>query len=91
MSDIFEDMQALVGCTYISDLPLLPRSVIAHLPHLSLQKYSHLQLEDFAQYIFGTADISILTELQGSSGHWSNQQELCGEEPQQACVSPLKR
>lgn len=65
MRDIFEDMQALVGCLYISDLPFLAREVRAQLPKISLQDYSDFQIKDFAQYVFGTSDISIISELRG--------------------------
>ncbi len=64
MRDIFEDMRARVGCTYISDLPRFPRLVRKELGHLSLESYPQKQLEDFAQYIFGTSDVTVLTALQ---------------------------
>ncbi len=64
MRDIFEDMRDLVGCTYISDLPYRPQLVKAQLKHLTLRRYPRRQLEDFAKYIFGTSDYSILSDLQ---------------------------
>ena len=66
MSDIFEDMRALVGCTYISDLRSCPCIVQANLHLLELARYSDKQHEDFAQYIFGTSDATVLTRLQSN-------------------------
>lgn len=66
MSDIFEDMRALVGCTYISDLRICPGIVQAKLHRLELTLYPSRQLEDFAQYIFGNSDDTALAVLQSN-------------------------
>lgn len=66
MKDIFEDMRALVGCTYISDLRIFPGIVQAKLHRLELALYPSRQLEDFAQYIFGNSDDTALAALQSN-------------------------
>lgn len=73
MRDIFEDMRALVGCTYICDLRSCPSIVRANLYQLELAWYSDKQLEDFAQYIFCTSDATVLTGLQSNhKSVWAN-------------------
>lgn len=73
MRDIFEDMRALVGCTYISDLRSCPSIVRANLYQLELAWYSDKKLEDFAQYIFCTSDATVLTRLQSNhKSVWAN-------------------
>ena len=47
MSDIFKDMQANVGCEYISDLPSYKRKVWHEMKRLSPADYEERQLEDF--------------------------------------------
>lgn len=67
MRDIFEDMRALVGCTYISDLRSCPSIVRANLYQLELAWYSDKQLEDFAH------DATVLTRLQSNhKSVWAN-------------------
>ena len=53
MSDIFKDMQAKVGCEYISDLPSYKRKVWQEMKRLNLADYEERQLEDFSVYVFG--------------------------------------
>ena len=53
MSDIFKDMQAKVGCEYISDLPSYKRKVWQEMKRLNLADYEERQLEDFSNYVFG--------------------------------------
>lgn len=53
MSDIFKDMQAKVGCEYISDLPSYKRIVWKELKKQNLSHYDKKQLEDFSNYVFG--------------------------------------
>ena len=53
MSDIFKDMQAKVGCEYISDLPSYKRKVWQEMKRLNPADYEEKQLEDFSKYVFG--------------------------------------
>ena len=53
MSDIFKDMQANVGCDYISNLPSYKRKVWHEMKRLPLTNYDIKQLEDFSKYVFG--------------------------------------
>ena len=48
MSDIFVDMQAKVGCRYISDLPCMKRAVWFELRRMPLSDYGMEELEDFS-------------------------------------------
>lgn len=50
MKDIFEDMQAKIGCPYISDLPYHKRMVWHEMKRLPLADYDTKQLEDFSRY-----------------------------------------
>lgn len=62
MSDIFKDMQAEIGCQYISDLPYHKREVWCKLRRMILTDYTTEQLEDFARYVFGVR-YSILKDV----------------------------
>ena len=53
MKDIFTDMQARIGSSYLSDLPYHKRIVWNELKRLPLADYDRKQLEDFSQYVFG--------------------------------------
>ena len=53
MNDIFKDMQAKVGCEYISDLPSYRRKVWQEMKRLNPADYEEKQLEDFSKYVFG--------------------------------------
>ena len=53
MNDIFKDMQAKVGCDYISDLPSYKRKVWQEMKRLNPADYEEKQLEDFSKYVFG--------------------------------------
>lgn len=64
MKDIFSDMQARIGCTYISDLPHHKRMVWQEMKQLNLADYPQKQLEDFTRYIFGVPYTSIAKALQ---------------------------
>ena len=44
MSDIFKDMQAKVGCDYISDLPFYKRKVWHEMKRLNPADYEERQL-----------------------------------------------
>ena len=44
MSDIFKDMQAKVGCDYLSDLPSYKRKVWHEMKRLNLADYEERQL-----------------------------------------------
>lgn len=45
--DIFTDMQAKIGCRYLSDLPYYKRAVWFEMKRLCLSDYPKKQLEDF--------------------------------------------
>ena len=62
MSDIFRDMQAKIGCGYISDLPYYKRAVWYELRRMPLGEYGQEQLENFARYVFGVR-YSVLKEV----------------------------
>ena len=62
MSDIFRDMQAKIGCRYISDLSYYKRAVWYELRRMPLGEYGQEQLEDFARYVFGVR-YSVLKEV----------------------------
>ena len=51
--DVFKDMQAKVGCDYISDLPSYKRKVWHEMKRLNPADYEERQLEDFSKYVFG--------------------------------------
>ena len=66
MRDIFTDIQARIGCSYISDLPYYKRAVWFavwfEMKRLPLADYPKQQLEDFSRYVFGVK-YAILTEV----------------------------
>lgn len=62
MSDLFKDMQAKIGCQYISNLPDHKRAVWFELRRMPLADYEEKQLEDFARYVFGVR-YSILKDV----------------------------
>lgn len=51
--DIFSEIQAKIGCMYISDLPYHKRTVWHEMKRLNLADYDTKQLEDFSRYVFG--------------------------------------
>lgn len=53
MSDLFKEMQAKIGCQYLSDLPYYKRAVWYELLRMPLGEYDQEQLENFARYVFG--------------------------------------
>lgn len=62
--DIFSDIQAKIGCCYLSDLPYHKRAVWSELKQLPLTDYPHEQLEDFSRYVFGVPYTAIAQVLQ---------------------------
>lgn len=64
MKDIFTDLQAKIGCAYISDLPYHKRVVWHELKRLNLTDYDINQLEDFSRYVFGVPYAVIAEALQ---------------------------
>ena len=52
-NDIFTDIQAKIGCAYLSDLPYHKRVVWHEMKRLNLADYITRQLEDFSRYVFG--------------------------------------
>lgn len=63
MKDIFSDIQASIGCTYISDLPHYKSIVWQKMKQLNLADYPLKQLEDFAGYVFGVPYTTIAEAL----------------------------
>ena len=45
MKDIFTDMQAKIGCPYLSDLPYYKRAVWFEMKRLCLSEYPKKQLQ----------------------------------------------
>lgn len=64
MKDIFTDIQAKIGCMYLSDLPYHKRVVWHELKRLNLADYDTKQLEDFSRYVFGVPYAVITEALQ---------------------------
>ena len=62
MSDLFKEMQAKIGCQYLSDLPYYKRAVWYELRRMPLADYKAEQLENFARYVFGVR-YSVLKEV----------------------------
>ena len=62
MSDLFKEMQAKIGCQYLSDLPYYKRAVWYELRRMPLGEYGQEQLENFARYVFGVR-YSVLKEV----------------------------
>lgn len=63
MNDIFTDMQAKIGCAYLSDLPYKKRAVWYEMKRLCLSDYPEKQLEDFSRYVFGVTYATIQEAL----------------------------
>nr|WP_303007491.1 hypothetical protein [uncultured Anaerostipes sp.] len=73
MKDIFSDMQAKVGCPFISDLPEYKRAVWFEMRRMTLEDYPQEQLEDFSRYVFGIKfsvlkDVMALLEKESPDG-----------------------
>ena len=68
MSDIFKDMQAKVGCEYISDLPSYKRKVWHEMKRLNLADYEERQVEDFSKYVFGMSYQTIKDVIKQQKG-----------------------
>ncbi|ANU49487.1 hypothetical protein ADH76_24820 [Enterocloster clostridioformis] len=73
MKDIFEDMQAKIGCSFISDLPGYKRAVWFEMRRMTLEDYPQEQLEDFSRYVFGMKfsvlkDVMALLEKESPDG-----------------------
>ena len=59
MNDIFKNMQAKVGCEYISDLPSYKRKVWQEMKRLNPADYEEKQLEDFSKYVLMIDDMAV--------------------------------
>ena len=68
MNDIFKDMQANVGCEYISDLPSYKRKVWHEMKRLNPADYEERQLEDFSNYVFGMSYQTIKDVIKQQKG-----------------------
>ncbi len=64
MKDIFTDMQAKIGCPYLSDLPYYKRAVWFEMKRLCLSDYPKQQL----QYIMGHAHFDVTMEVYNHLG-----------------------
>lgn len=73
MKDIFEDMQAKIGCLYISDLPYHKRMVWHKMKRLNLADYEKRQLEDFSKYVFGMSYQTLKDVMEQQKGR----EKLC--------------
>ena len=73
MKDIFTDMQAKIGCMFISDLPYHKRVVWHELKRLPLADYDTKQLEDFSRYVFGMSWQTLQAVMELPDGR----EELC--------------
>lgn len=73
MKDIFEDMQAKIGCLYISDLPYHKQAVWHEMKRLPFADYDMKQLEDFSRYVFGMS----YQTLQAVMEQQKEREELC--------------
>lgn len=73
MKDIFTDMQAKIGCMYLSDLPYHKRMVWYELKRLPLAVYDTKQLEDFSRYVFGMSWQTLQAVVEQQKGR----EELC--------------
>lgn len=49
--DLFEDVRKIVGCKYISDLPVYPVDVKLALRKLDKRNYDAKQIKDLVEYI----------------------------------------
>ena len=68
MSDIFKDIQANVGCEYISDLPSYKRKVWQEMKRLNPADYEERQLEGFSKYVFGMSYQTIKDVMKQQKG-----------------------
>ena len=68
MNDIFKDMQAKVGCEYISYLPSYKRKVWQEMKQLNPADYEERQLEDFSKYVFGMSYQTIKDVIKQQKG-----------------------
>ena len=68
MSDIFKDMQAKVGCDYLSDLPSYKRKVWQEMKRLNSADYVVRQLEDFCKFVFGMSYETIQDVMKQQKG-----------------------
>ena len=68
MNDIFKNMQAKVGCEYISDLPSYKRKVWQEMKRLNPADYEEKQLEDFSKYVFGMSYQSLKDVMKQQKG-----------------------
>ena len=71
--DIFTDIQAKIGCAYISDLPYHKRVVWHEMKRLNLADYDTKQLEDFSRYVFDTNYQTLQAVMEQQKGR----EELC--------------
>ena len=89
MNDIFKDMQAKVGCEYISDLPSYKRKVWQEMKRLNPANYEERQLEDFSKYVFGMSYQTLKDVMKQQKGRkmsvpilfqklWKRSCDLCG-------------
>lgn len=64
--DIFDDVYAMVGCDYISDLRYNQFTIFHILEHMDLSLYSCENLDDFSDYVFGLRYVELKAILDSS-------------------------
>lgn len=64
MRDIFSDMQARIGCQYLSDLPEYRKAVWFELCRVPPDLYTKEQMEDFSRYVFGISYSALRETMQ---------------------------
>ena len=78
MKDIFTDMQAKIGCLYLSDLPYYKRAVWFEMKRLCLSDYSKKQLEDFSRYVFDVP-YTVIQEALQRKDIMSHKRKVCAD------------
>ena len=82
MNDIFKDMQANVGCEYISDLSSYKRKVWHEMKRLNPADYEERQLEDFSKYVFGMSYQTLQDVMKQQKGR----EEQCRKQGMQRII-----
>lgn len=78
MNDIFTDMQAKIGCPYLSDLPYYKRAVWFEMKRLFLSDYPKKQLEDFSRYVFDVP-YTVIQEALQKKDIMSHKRKVCAD------------
>ena len=78
MKDIFTDMQAQIGCQYISDLTYHKRAVWLEMKRLCLSAYPKKRLEDFSRYVFDVP-YTVIQEALQRKDIMSHKRKVCAD------------